>query len=168
MKYAEIKPNDIANGEGITVSLWTQGCPHRCKGCHNKSTWDFYSGKKFTSKDARLILDLLDKDGIKRDLAILGGEPLCLANYTGVMSLLSVVKSERPETKVYLWTGYTLEELLKTYHKYEFKNIDVLIDGRFEQDKKDLMLKLRGSSNQRVIDMKKTIKEDKIVLYDMK
>lgn len=164
MRYCKIKPNDVANGSGIVVSLWTQGCPHRCDGCHNPETWDFGAGKEFEPKIADEILELLDKDGIKRDLSILGGEPLCPANYNGVMTLLSVIKSERPHTKVYLWTGYTLEELLKRYYIKEFKNIDVLIDGKFEKDKKDLSLKYCGSTNQRVINMKETIKQEKIIL----
>lgn len=165
MRYCKIKPNDVANGSGIVVSLWTQGCPHRCKGCHNQETWDFKGGEEFTHKEADEILEMLDKDGIKRDLSILGGEPLCPANYSGVMNLLSVIKSERPHTKVYLWTGYTLDELLKKYYIREFKNIDVLIDGKFEEDKKDLSLKYCGSTNQRVINMKETIKQEKIILY---
>lgn len=165
MRYNKIKPNDIANGGGIVVSLWIQGCVHRCKGCHNPETWNFGEGKEFESKIVDEILEMLDKDGIKRDLSILGGEPLCPANYDGIMTLLSTIKSERPHTRVYLWTGYTLEELLKRHLIKEFKNIDILIDGRFEEDKKDLTLKYRGSSNQRVIDMKKSINNKKIILH---
>lgn len=164
MKYCKIKPNDIANGNGIVVSLWTQGCPHRCKGCQNPETWDINGGKEFDPKITDDILEMLDKDGIKRDFSVLGGEPLCPANYSGVMNLLSVIKSERPHTKVYLWTGYTLDELLKKYCIREFKNIDVLIDGRYEEDKRDLSLKYCGSTNQRVIDMQETIKQNKIIL----
>ncbi|MBP3931081.1 MAG: anaerobic ribonucleoside-triphosphate reductase activating protein [Peptostreptococcaceae bacterium] len=165
MRYAKIKPNDVANGQGIVVSLWTQGCPHRCEGCHNQETWDFKGGEEFTYKEVNYILESLEKDGIKRDLSILGGEPLCAANYDGVIGLIDIVKKEKPDTKIYLWTGYTFEELISKHNIKEFKNIDVLIDGKFEIDKKDLTLKMKGSSNQRVINMKKTLKENKIILY---
>lgn len=167
MRYCKIKPNDVANGIGITVSLWTQGCPHHCKGCFNTETWDFSKGKEFTHEQVNEILELLDAYGVHRNLAILGGEPLCEENIYGVFSLLSVVKAERPNTKVYVWTGYKLEDLLSKYWKMEFKNIDVLIDGQFQQDKADMRLKLRGSSNQRIIDMKETIKQDKIVIKEL-
>ena len=165
MKYCKIKPNDVANGNGVTVSVWTQGCPHHCKGCFNKETWDFSKGKDFTHEQVNEILELLDAHGVHRDLAILGGEPLCEENIYGVFSLLSIVKAERPNTKVYVWTGYKFEDLLSKYWKMEFKNIDILIDGKFDIDKKDITLKWRGSRNQRILDMKKSIQVGKPVLY---
>ena len=163
MRYTKIKPNDVVNGEGVCVSLWTQGCPHRCKGCFNASTWDFNDGEEFTGEQVKEILRLLDANGVSRNLSILGGEPLCRENIYGVFALLSIVKSERPHTKVYVWTGYKFEDLLDEYWKNEFKNIDVLIDGKFEEDKKDIRLKMRGSSNQRIIDVKESIKQEKII-----
>ena len=164
MRYSLIKPNDSVNGEGISVSLWTQGCPHYCDGCFNKSTWSFDKGKEFTKTDMLNILDLLDADKVHRNLSILGGEPLCPENLHGVLELCAYIKKYRPSTKVFVWTGYTWEELLVKYDTSLF-NFDVLIDGKFEKGLKDLSLVLRGSSNQRIIDVKKTLKSKEIVNY---
>lgn len=165
MRYCKIKPNDVANGSGIVVSLWTQGCPHRCEGCHNPETWKYDGGKEFTGEEATYILKCLDADGISRNLSILGGEPLSYINRCGVFALCELIKEHRPETVIYLWTGYTIEELSKDeYIKKNLYLIDVLIDGRFEQDKKDLSLKYCGSTNQRVINIKDTIRQEKIIL----
>ena len=103
MKYTKIKPNDVVNGEGIMVSLWTQGCPHHCKGCFNVETWDFNKGKEFKEKQAYEILRLLDERGVKRNLSILGGEPLCPQNIDGVLTLCKFIKAFRPHTKIYVW-----------------------------------------------------------------
>lgn len=165
MKYIKIRPNDVVNGEGIMVSLWTQGCPHHCKGCFNTETWDFNKGKEFKEKQAYEILRLLDDKGVKRNLSILGGEPLCVQNIKGVLSLCKFIKELRPKTKIYVWTGYILEDLVKQYPLEKFSDIDVLIDGKFEETLKDLTLTMRGSKNQRVIDIKKTLKNNKIVNY---
>jgi len=164
MRYSLIKPNDSVNGEGISVSLWTQGCPHYCEGCFNKSTWDFNKGKEFTKSDMLTILELLDADGVHRDLSILGGEPLCPENFYGVIELCSYIKKFRPSTKIFIWSGYTWEDLLIKYDSSIF-NFDVLIDGKFEKNLKDLSLVLRGSSNQRIIDVNKTLKSKKIINY---
>ena len=165
MKYVKIKPNDVVNGEGIMVSLWTQGCPHHCKGCFNVETWDFNGGKEFTEKQLYEILDLLDARGVDRNLSILGGEPLCPQNVEGVLSLCKFIKTSRPKTKIYVWTGYTLEYLMDEYGLKTFGNIDILIDGKFEESLKDITLTMRGSKNQRVIDVTKTIRENKIIKY---
>lgn len=165
MKYIKIKPNDVVNGEGIMVSLWTQGCPHHCKGCFNTETWDFKKGKEFKEKQAHEILRLLDDKGVKRNLSILGGEPLCDQNIKGVLSLCRFIKQLRPQTKIYVWTGYVLEELVKKYSLEKFSDIDVLIDGKFEETLKDLTLTMRGSKNQRIIDIKKTLKSCEVVNY---
>lgn len=154
MRYCKIKPNDIANSIGICVSLWTQGCPHHCKGCFNKETWDFNGGKEFTEADKLHIVDLLDVRGIDRNLSILGGEPLCPQNLDGVIDLCKYVKSVRPHTKIFIWTGYVIEDFTEAQNRV-FDYIDVLVDGKFEEDKKDVTLKLRGSSNQRIIDCEK-------------
>ena len=150
MRIAKIKDNDIANGLGISMSVWTQGCPHHCKGCFNVETWDFNGGKEFTKEDLEYIINNINKDGVERNLSILGGEPLCPENVEGVINLCKQIREVYPEKRIYLWTGYTYEEFDYTQKKV-LKYIDVIIDGKFEIDKKDLSLMLRGSSNQRII-----------------
>jgi len=163
MRYSLIKPNDVANGMGVSVSLWTQGCPHYCNGCFNKETWDFNGGKEFGQDELKYILDIINADGIKRNLSILGGEPLCEQNIEGVLSLIESVKVKYPLIKVYVWTGYTFEDLIIKYPNMKFDSIDILIDGKFKKELKDLSLTLRGSKNQRVIDVSKTLKTDTVV-----
>ena len=165
MRYSLIKPNDVANGEGVSVSLWTQGCPHHCKGCFNQSTWNYKDGKEFTQADCDYILSILNKDNIKRNFSVLGGEPLCPENIEGVLSLIEMVKRDFPDIKVYVWTGYLFEELINRYPNLNFNCIDVLIDGKFEKELKDLSLLLRGSKNQRVIDVNKSLKSGSVVSY---
>ncbi|MBQ8997734.1 MAG: anaerobic ribonucleoside-triphosphate reductase activating protein [Clostridium sp.] len=154
MRFSKIKNNDIANGEGIVLSLWTQGCPHHCKGCFNLETWDFDGGREFTAKDKQYIFDNIDKNNIKRNLSILGGEPLCPQNIEGVISLCRDFKEVYPDKKIYVWTGYVLEDFNELQNDL-LQYIDVLIDGKFEIENKDLTLKLRGSRNQRIIYLKK-------------
>lgn len=164
MRFSKIKDNDIANGMGINMSLWTQGCPHHCKGCFNLETWDFEGGREFTSDDLKYIIDNINKNNIKRDLSILGGEPLCPPNVDGVIKLCREFKKIYPDKTIYLWTGYLFEDLNKKQKKV-LKYIDVLVDGKFEEEKRNLNLMLRGSSNQRIIDVKKTLYKNDIVLY---
>ena len=152
MRFSKIKDNDIANGEGIVMSLWTQGCPHHCKGCFNMETWDFYGGQEFKEEDKEYILQNIDKNNIKRNLSILGGEPLCEQNIQGVINLCKEFKDRYPEKMVYVWTGYVLEEF-NEIQSLLLDYIDVLVDGKFELENKDLSLKLRGSTNQRIIDI---------------
>ncbi|MDK2562115.1 anaerobic ribonucleoside-triphosphate reductase activating protein [Romboutsia sedimentorum] len=166
MRFSKIKDNDIANGLGITMSLWTQGCPHHCRGCFNSETWDFNIEKEFTKDDLKYILDSIDKNKIKRDLSILGGEPLCSQNVEGVINLCKEFKKYYPDKKIYLWTGYTVENF-NEIQKEILKYIDVLVDGKFEEDKKSLAIMLRGSSNQRVIDVNKSLKQNDIILYEI-
>lgn len=166
MRFSKIKDNDIANGIGITMSLWTQGCPHHCKGCFNVETWDFNGGKEFTNEDLKYILNNIDKNNIKRNLAILGGEPLCPQNVEGVIELCEQFKKAYPEKMIYLWTGYEVEKFDYTQMKI-FKYVDILIDGKFEEDKKNLSIMLRGSSNQRVIDVNKSLNNNSIVMYEV-
>lgn len=163
MKFIKIKDNDIANGVGITMSLWTQGCPHHCKGCFNMETWDFNKGKEFTELDLKYMVDNINKNDIHRDLSILGGEPLCPQNIEGVINLCKEFKKIYPNKKIYIWTGYTLEEFNDT-QKSILKYIDVIVDGKFIEEKRNLSLKLRGSENQRVINVKETLKNKKIIL----
>lgn len=158
MRIAGLKLNDCIDGEGISVSLWTQGCPHRCLGCHNPETWDFKGGYEDETNNLRgEIIKALTANGIKRNFSILGGEPLCRENVEDVLTIISCVKAALPDTKIYLWTGYTYEYLMTLNNKYIndiLSKIDVLIDGPFIQEQRDLSLHLRGSRNQRVIDLK--------------
>ena len=136
MKFIKIKDNDIANGVGITMSLWTQGCPHHCKGCFNTETWDFNKGKEFTELDLKYIFDNINKNDIHRDLSILGGEPLCPQNIEGVINLCKEFKKIYPNKKIYIWTGYTLEEFNDT-QKSILTYIDVIVDGKFIEEKRN-------------------------------
>ncbi|HSQ90239.1 anaerobic ribonucleoside-triphosphate reductase activating protein [Romboutsia sp.] len=165
MKFSKIKDNDIANGLGIVMSLWTQGCPHHCKGCFNVETWDFEGGKEFSDNDLNYIIDNINKNNVKRNLSILGGEPLCPQNIDGVIMLCKEFKKVYPQKMIYVWTGYVIEDFDESQREI-LKYIDVLVDGKFEEDKKNLSIMLRGSSNQRVINVEKYLKHDTIVLYE--
>lgn len=159
MKYAAIKENDIVDGEGICVSFWTQGCPFRCKGCHNPETWSFDGGiEEDENTLLNKILYLIDKNNVQRNLSILGGEPLCKQNREFVAKLVIATKRRFPNIKIFLWTGYKIE-FLKNINdsniKIILKNIDTLIDGPFIEEQRDISLKLRGSKNQRVLDKNK-------------
>lgn len=153
-KYAAIKANDIVDiDEGICVSFWTQGCPHRCKGCHNPETWDFDGGIEFTEETMQELIKLINANGIHREFSILGGEPLCPQNLLLVSSIVARIKKEYPNIRIFLWTGYTLEYLLKSKDanmQYLLKEIDVLIDGPYIEAQRDIRLPLRGSANQQV------------------
>ena len=152
MRYAGIIENDVVNGEDICLSYWTQGCPHKCEGCHNPETWNFNCGKEDSKENIlNKILTLLNKNNIHRNLSILGGEPLCDENIDFTMEILKQVKQKYPSIKTFVWTGYTYEELCKLYKDIIFDNIDVLIDGKYDKNQRDITLKLRGSKNQRVL-----------------
>jgi anaerobic ribonucleoside-triphosphate reductase activating protein len=155
-KYAGFMPNDFINGEGVCVSLWTQGCPHHCPGCFNESTWDFNGGLEVPSDIRGQIIKGISANGITRNFSILGGEPLCEENKEFVWYILQAVRSAYPDIKIFLWSGYTYQELLDRNDEIInniLANINTLIDGKFEIDKRDLTLKLRGSSNQNIIDL---------------
>ena len=166
MRFSKIKDNDIANGLGVTMSFWTQGCPHHCKGCFNKETWDFNGGKEFTSSDLKYIIENIDKNNIKRNLSILGGEPLCSQNVDGVINLCKEFMKSYPDKLIYLWTGYTIENFNEV-QKEVLNYIDVLVDGKFEEEHKNLSIMLRGSSNQRVIDVKQSLLSKNIALHEV-
>ena len=153
MRFSKIKNNDIVNGIGITLSVWTQGCPHRCKGCFNKETWTFNEGNEFTNDDLNYIISNIDSFNVKRNLSVLGGEPLCPQNVEGVINLCKEFKRAYPNKLIYLWTGYTIEEFNQK-QKQILEYVDFIIDGKFEEAKKNLNLHLRGSSNQRILDVK--------------
>lgn len=173
MNYATIKNNDIANGLGIRVSLFVSGCTHHCKGCFNSVAWSFDYGNPFTEETQNQILSLLDKPHIK-GLTLLGGEPMEPQNQVEIIKLLRQVKQKFPQKDIWCYSGYTLEELRDTNNRSYtpvtdeiLSLVDVLVDGKFEEEKKNLKLKFRGSSNQRLINMKQTHIEQKIVLLDI-
>ena len=166
MKYANIRKMDISNGEGVRVSLFVQGCSFHCKNCFNQETWDFNGGKEFTTVEIQKIIELADKDYIA-GLSVLGGEPLHNNNVDEVFHIVATFKEKFPNKDIWLWTGFKFEDAIKdSKRKFILRNIDVLVDGQFEEDKKDLTLKWRGSSNQRVIDCKKSLAENKIILKE--
>ena len=148
IRLAGINPNDIVDGNDICVSVWLQGCPHRCPQCHNPETWSFSGGKEYNEEEAiEKVISLISKNGIQRNLSLLGGEPLCPQNINFSLQLAKRVKEKYPNIKVFCWTGYLLEEL----DENKLKDIDILIDGKYDYKKRDITLYLRGSSNQRVL-----------------
>lgn len=152
---------DISNGPGIRVSIFMQGCTFKCKNCFNKETWDFNGGDQFNEKIINKVIELCQNPNIK-GLSILGGEPLHPKNIEGTTLLAKHLKEKLPEKTIWVWTGFLYEELK---HREIFNYIDVLVDGRYNDDLHDPTLKYRGSSNQRVIDIHKTLKNRKITLY---
>lgn len=154
MKYAGLMENDIVNGEGVCVSLWTQGCPHHCPGCHNPETWDFEGGYEVPDDIRGKIVKAISANDITRNFSILGGEPLCEENLDFVLNIITSVRTAYPNIKIYIWTGYTFKELID---KQDQRIIDILkqanflIDGRYDENLRDITLPLRGSSNQNII-----------------
>lgn len=172
MRYAEIRSLDVSNGEGIGVSLFVQGCLKHCKNCFNPNTWDLNLGKEFTSEIQNKFLFLLSPNYIKR-VSFLGGEPLLIANKDNVQdsnaydiyNLSNIIKYRFPKKKLWLYTGYTWEEimqsdLLTTY----ISNIDYIVDGPYIDELRDYRLLYRGSSNQRIIDVQNSLKENKLII----
>ena len=171
-RLAGLKTNDCVDGEGITVSLWTQGCPHRCPGCHNPETWDFDGGYEDENNEIKgQIIKAISENGITRNFSVLGGEPLCENNKESVLAIVTSVRVAYPSIKIFLWTGYVYEELIALNDEiinHILTKIDILIDGRFKQEERDLTLYLRGSRNQRVIDLKSMRKNNsnELILID--
>lgn len=156
MRYSGLILNDIAAAPGLCVSFFTQGCPHRCYNCQNPETWDFDGGKEFTVDTLNEILNGLTAQGIKRNLCIMGGEPLCPENAFLTYMVVKQVKDTLPETKIYVWTGYTIEQLVNNSHpkvRDILQMIDVLIDGPYIDEERDITLEMRGSRNQRILDL---------------
>lgn len=153
-KIAGIYWDDTAAAPGISLSVYFSGCHFHCPGCHNPEAQDFNYGQEFNFNVIAEVLAKLNKNGVHRKLSILGGEPLCDENLIAVNTLIDWCKQDNPDLKIYIWTGYTYEELLARHLPIleEILNkTDYLIDGRYEQDKRDITLPLRGSSNQRII-----------------
>lgn len=172
MNYGEIKDCDIANGVGVRVTLFVSGCTNRCPGCFQPETWDFNYGKEFTSETEELILNMLEPSYIN-GLTVLGGEPFEPQNQEVLMPFLKKVREKYPEKTIWSFSGFVLEDLVKEgthchtdITKEMLDTLDVLVDGRFVQELKNIQLRFRGSENQRLIDMNKTREAGKIVLWD--
>jgi anaerobic ribonucleoside-triphosphate reductase activating protein len=172
MNYATIKNCDIANGPGVRVSLFVSGCTHRCKGCFNEVAWDFNYGQPFTQDTVDDILKMLSPDYVK-GITLLGGEPFEPENQPAILDLLRKIKSQYPDKSVWAFSGYLFDkdilsgrlgpwEITKEYLSY----VDVLVDGPFVESKKDLSLRFRGSSNQRIIDVPASLSKDEVVLWE--
>lgn len=153
-KYAGLIKNDFANGTGVCVSFWVQGCPHKCLGCQNPETWDFNKGKDLPNDIRGQIIKAISANGITRNFSVLGGEPLCSQNLEEVDNIITSVRTAYPHIKIFVWTGYTLEELKnnKNIHIQSIlSEIDILIDGKYIEEERDITLNLRGSKNQRIL-----------------
>ncbi len=162
MRYNKIRKMDISNGPGVRVSIFMQGCHFHCKDCFNSETWDFEGGKEFTDETINKVIELANKDYIV-GLSILGGEPMHPKNIDGTLKLAKKFKETYPNKNIWVWTGFLYEGLKD---KEVLNYIDVLIDGQFKTELFDPRLKYKGSSNQRVIDVNKSLKNKNIVLYE--
>lgn len=178
MNYMQITKNDIANGSGVRVSLWVSGCHLRCPGCHNPESWDHCAGKQFTDTTFDFLIDALEPSYIQ-GLTITGGHPLDPENVDTVYSIVKSVRQMLPKKDIWLYTGYTLSDCdFEPEYDYDpntqlpinqvIQLCDVVVDGRYMEDLRDVTLKFRGSSNQRLIDVEKTKKQGKIILLEEK
>lgn len=164
MRYAQIREIDIANGPGIRVSLYTQGCRRHCPGCFNEETWDFAGGKEFTEKEADALVTLTNKPHIA-GITILGGEPMEKENRPEVLKVCQRIRQDCPGKTIWLYSSFLYEDIVK-FDEPILDYIDVLVDGMFISDLKDAHLRFRGSSNQRLIDVPKTKAAGHIVLWE--
>ncbi len=172
MYYGEIKNCDIANGEGVRATLFVSGCTNRCEGCFQPQTWDFCYGQPFTKETEDKILEMLGASYID-GLTLLGGEPFEPENQRALLPFVKRIKKQYPNKNIWAFTGFTIEKLWndEPHPRCEVTDellsmIDVLVDGRFEKDKKNITLRFRGSENQRLLDMPKTLAEKKPILWD--
>ena len=174
MNYAAIKNLDIANGPGLRVSLFVSGCTHRCPGCFNEIAWDFNYGESFTDETISYILSLLEPAHIE-GLTLLGGEPFEPENQKSLLPFIKKVKAIYPNKTIWGYSGYTLDgELLEKSSRAHcdctrelLENIDILVDGEFKEELKNLSLKFRGSSNQRIIDVQKSLRDGAVVMSEI-
>lgn len=179
MRYAQIRSLDISNGENVGVALFVQGCHFHCKNCFNSETWDFNGGKEWTPDVKEKFLELVDRQYIKR-VSILGGEPLADENLDDVLDLINEIHLLFPKKTIWLYSGYTWDQImypvvtgdlnssrdeLLRKRKEIVKQCDVIVDGRYIDSQRDPTLKWRGSKNQRIIDVEKTLQENKIIIY---
>ena len=162
MRYNVIRKMDISNGPGVRVSIFMQGCEFHCKNCFNPETWDFNGGKEFTNETIDKVLDLCGKDYVV-GLSILGGEPMHPNNIEATKRLAKAFKEKYPNKNIWAWSGFRFEDLKD---KEALEYIDVLVDGQYEDELHDPTLKWRGSSNQRVIDVKKSLKNGKVTTIE--
>lgn len=173
MNYGEIKKYDIANGEGVRVSLFVSGCTHHCKGCFNEETWDFNFGKPFTEETEAEIIKALSPDYIQ-GLSLLGGEPFEKKNQRVLLPFLKKVKDAYPHKNIWCYTGYLYDQELLQESRARcectdemLELIDVLVDGEFVEALKDISLAFRGSSNQRIIDVKRSLESGEVQLWEL-
>ena len=173
MNYADIKQYDVANGPGVRVSVFVSGCTHYCKGCFNKEAWDFDYGLPFTEETIRMVVKYMEPPYVK-GLTVLGGEPLEPQNQPAVLAMLRKVKEAYPEKSVWMFSGYDYEKdiLGRMWNEIpETKEIlsclDVLVDGEFVEELKNLSLRFKGSSNQRTILVQESLKAGQVILYDL-
>lgn len=176
MRYSSMRNLDISNGEGVGVSLFVQGCPFHCKNCFNSDTWDFNGGKEWTEKTKNKFMELIDRPYIKR-VSFLGGECLADQNLDEVLKLVKQIRIPFPEKTIWLYTGYKIEDIFYPYIINQpmtceqrkrigvIRYVDILVDGEYIDEQKDLTLKFRGSKNQHVIDVQQSLAQNKIVLY---
>nr|DAE89544.1 MAG TPA: anaerobic ribonucleoside-triphosphate reductase activating protein [Bacteriophage sp.] len=177
MRYSSMRNLDISNGEGVGVSLFVQGCPFHCFGCFNSDTWDFNGGKEWTEKTKDKFMKLINRPYIKR-ISFLGGECLAEQNLDEILSLIKQIRISFPDKTIWLYTGYSYSEIfrgqssclsqegLNNFKRREIiKLCDVVVDGEYIDEQKDLTLKWRGSKNQHVIDVKQSLAQNKMVLY---
>ncbi len=174
MYYGEIKKCDIANGEGVRVSLFVSGCTHHCPGCFNQDTWDFCYGREYTEDTEKEILEALKPDYIN-GLSLLGGEPFEPQNQEVLVRLIENVREQYPQKTIWCYSGYLFDKELRgdsrarcEYTDEMLSMLDVLVDGRFVEKLKDIRLVFRGSSNQRIIDVKKSLEKGETVLWEPK
>ena len=161
MQYAGLIKNDFSAAPGVSVTFFTQGCPHHCPGCHNPETWDFDGGKEFTAEVLDEIIEALQANDIGRSLCIQGGEPLCIENEFLTCMVIRHVRTTLPDTPIYLWTGYIYDQLLTNpnpHMQYILQQIDYIIDGPYIEEQRDVTLPMRGSRNQRIIKIDKSEK----------
>lgn len=168
MYYADIKPIDVANGEGIRVSLFVSGCRHRCPGCFNREAWDFTYGQPYTDTVEERLVHLVGRPEIQ-GISLLGGEPLEQENRSVLLGLCQRIKQLYPGKDIWLYSGYEWEDLCAIYDETLqrlLEKVDILVDGRFDELQKDIRLRFRGSQNQRIIDVKKSLASGTIVLWE--
>mgnify|MGYP001852712020 CR=1 FL=1 len=174
MRYAQIRKMDISNGEGVGVALFVQGCPFHCYNCFNQETWNFNEGKEWTENIENCFFDLINRNYIRR-VSFLGGEPLANQNVSGMLEIVHKIRILFPDKKIWMYSGFTWEEIFNLTQKADSEIIekrkeiigqcDILVDGRYVDEQKDLALRWRGSANQRVIDVQESLFQSDIVLH---
>ena len=170
IKYAQIRKMDISNGEGVGASLFVQGCPFHCLNCFNQETWDYDKGKEWTNKTKEKFVKIISNSHIVR-VSLLGGEPLYFQNLDGILDLCQTIKTQFPDKKIWLYSGYIFENIFNSTEpdmlkrQEILKHVDIMVDGQFIDSLKNLNLKFRGSSNQKIINVQESLKQHKTILY---